>query len=427
VTFSLEKISKNVLLLGLALLLFRNTSFVLTHMLKPFEVCFIIVSLLTLFDLVWNKKFPEFFSILPKRLWIAIIALLSSIALGWIMAAFYRHIPFTVNMVFEVLAFLVAASTGLLALYYARNDPSYIKKCLYALSASAVYAVFILFPQAAYFFHLAQGGTFNGFTDNVNVVSKALLIPLFFFAAQSLFPQKRAWHRVAYILLSISLFALVFWTAQRAATLGFLLGAFAVWLVVSFTRYDWKKMLSNGLLLLMITIFGFLAVPHQGKKAGVDRIFDITGRGAGYTNVENRSLFEIVKSALFSDSSKGSPEPRLEIWPYYSAIAWHNPLGLGPNTHMNVHIVYPEGELVNPGPHNTYIELWLWGGIIGIASFLYLLWYAFARLIVSLRKEVESTHLALLGALTALCVSIFFNDNIGFIWFWVVLALSIGI
>lgn len=437
-TLSLEKISKHILLLGLALLLFRNSSFVLTLIPKPFEVCFIIVTLLTLIDLIKNRKFAEFFLSIPKNIRIASIVMLASIAVGWVMAVFFRHIPSTANMLYELVAFLVAAFTGVLILYYSRNDPSYIRKCLYALAVPAVYSIFVFFPQVARFFGLAAGG-FNGFTDNVNIVSKQLLIPLMLFVTLALLESKSTLRRIGYSILSILLVALVFWAVQRAAVLGFVIGAATIWCVLVWSERSWKKMIFNGCILLAIFGLGFLAVPSEAKKVALNRIVHFDGNQISIDDLEGLTVVEIVQSIIHQKSEsvpvtvatltdeKKSPEPRFQIWAHYVRIVLANPLGLGPNTHITASIPFAQGNFTNPGPHNTYLEMWLWGGIAGILSFMYILVYTFRSLIRSLRDKSASmtTALAILGSLVALSVTIFFNDNMGLIWFWAMLALAL--
>lgn len=437
---SLEKVSKNILLIGLALLLFRNSSFVLTGIPKPFEICFIIVTVLTLFDLIKNKKFAEFFFSIPKNIRIASAVMLASIAVGWAMAVFFRHIPSTINMVYEMTAFLVAAFTGVLILYYSRNDPTYVRKCLYALAVPAVYSIFVFFPQVAHFFGLAAGG-FNGFTDNVNIVSKQLLIPLMFFVTYALLESKSALRRMGFMLLSILLVALVFWSVQRAAVLGYVIGAGAIWSVLALYERSWKRAFVNGIILVVITAFGFLAVPGEAKKVALNRIAHFDSNQIGADNLKDQTVVEMVKMIIHQKSEtapvtiarlideKKSPEPRFQIWAHYVRIVFANPLGLGPNTHITASIPFAQGNFTNPGPHNTYLEMWLWGGIAGLASFMYIVIHALVRPIRSLRDTPGSiaTALAILGSLVALCVTIFFNDNMGLIWFWAVLAMALRI
>ncbi|MFZ4499972.1 MAG: O-antigen ligase family protein [Minisyncoccia bacterium] len=436
--FSLERINKNILLIGLMLLLFRNSSFAQTGIPQPFEIIFIIVSLLTLVDLIVNNKWKEFFTSISKKLWIAIYILLGSILGGWLIAVFVRNIPTTTNTVHEFGAFLAAATSGILILYYSRNDHLYIKKCVYALSVPGIYILAVLVPEAAYSLHLAQDGAFHGFTNNVHIASKTLLIPLFLCIAYSLISSDKYWRRVLCIIGAILLTALIFWTVQRAALLAVIVGAFIVWVAVAYRDRNWKKTILNAVLLILILMLGFFSVPHEGKKAATNRVLNFDGDQMPQVELKDKSLIEVIKNSIqkkkdttpattiasLSDEKK-SPEPRFQIWGHYLPIVFNNPLGLGPNTHMDAVVVFAKGIFINPGPHNTYLTMWLWGGIIGLLSFLYLVINGFKYIYASIKKEILPVHLVILGSLVAFCITMFFNDGLQLYWFWILLALAL--
>ncbi len=432
---SLERINKNILLIGLVLLLFRNSSFALTFIPKPFEVCFMLVMMLAFVDIVMHNKWKEFFRSLPKKIWIAIALMLFSIALGWGMAVFFRGLPIIPNMYFELGAFLVAASTGILVLFYSRNDPTYVKKCLYALLAPVFYTLFITVPEVAYFFNLAGDGAFHGFTDNVGIISKALLIPAMFATVYALYPHNNRWRRIGYIVAAAALVAMIMWTTQRAAVLSYLIGAIVVWVIISWTSRQWKHAFINGSILVAIVIGGFLLIPAEGKKSAIDRGLHFDGNQTGYFNLKDKTVAQVLWESVLPEAatsesdltdSQKSPEPRFQIWEHYLNIALRNPLGLGPNTHMEAKIPYAKGTFINTGPHNTYLEMWLWGGLLGLFSFLFILRTAFMGLLHQcFKKDMQPMTLILLGSLISLSLAMFFNDNLPFIWFWVILALAL--
>lgn len=430
---TLEKINKNLLLLALALLLFRTSSFAVTHIPQPFELCFSLVCILTLIDFIWNKRFSIFFGSFPKRLWISSAVLFLSVLVGWLMAIGFRDIVTTTNTLFEFGAFVVAFAVGVLVFYYSKHDQTYIKKCLYVLCIPAVYSVCIISPHLGETFGVVQNGTFRGFTDNVNIISKALLIPLMFFVANSLVPHKNNWHRIGFIIMSVLVLATLFWTTERATVVAYVIGTGALWLVISLRDGNWTKICSNALIITFITVLGFVVMPGQGKRVAIGRILHFDGYSQGYDDVKDKSIKELLNKpvskkesvtfAILVDPTK-SPEPRFQLWQYYGRLVWNNPLGLGPNTHMPVIIHYAKSHFVNPGPHNTYLEIWMWGGILGLFSFLYIIWSALKTKLLS--KNLEIIDLALFGSLVAFLVAIFFNDGLQSYWFWVLLALSLG-
>ena len=83
------------------------------------------------------------------------------------------------------------------------------------------------------------------------------------------------------------------------------------------------------------------------------------------------------------------------------------------------------GQPLNNGPHNTYLQIWLWGGLLGITSFLYILWRAFKNLHDNLRIYIDPLGVALLIILFSLSLSIMFDDSLSCFWFFVILALSL--
>lgn len=428
--WTFEYIAKNLLLAALALLVFRNTSFVVTGIPKPFEALFILVVLLTLVDLCWNRKWAVFFAAIPKRILIAALVMVGSIGIGWLAAVFLRDMPSTLNMFHEFSAFMVAAVTGVLVLYYSHGDEAYIRRVLYALCIPALYTFAVFVPDIALKIGIADGGTFRGFTDNVNIVSKALLIPLMTASAYALVSNLRLWQRALAIILAASLFALVLWTSQRAAILAFIASAGSVWVVLAYIQRDWKKMIRNGVMLVVIIAFGFGFVPHEGKKAALDRILNLDGNQSGYEKIKDKTIAEIVETSIQKDqgistatiAGEKTPEPRFLMWKEYGRIVLANPLGLGPNTHMPVTIHSTRVTFQNPGPHNTYLTTWLWGGVAGIAAFLYILFVAFRSSIKAIKADLTPVRLAIFGSFAALAIALFFNDSLPYIWFWVLLA-----
>lgn len=426
----LERINKIVLLCTIALLLFRNGSFGVSGVPKPFEIGIIIVSFLTLIYLTYSRNYKEFFFSIPKGVRIALIVFYATVVVGWAIASLVRDMPSTRNMVLEIGMFSVAVITSLLVLFYARNDRAFVRHALYALCAPLIFSIIVLVPEFGFMIDVARGAVFKGFTDNVEIVSKTLLIPLAFSLVYAIRISSRVWYNILGALGAVCMTTLVIWTTQRASILAVGISMGVVWLVVAIRQRDVRLSILQLILIASITVAGFTLVPYEGKKASVNRALNTDAYQSQHTDLADVSLKDVVDSATIAQSSSSSlrdSEPRIKIWEHYLGVVARNPLGLGPNTHMDAVIPHTRRTFVNPGPHNAYIEAALWGGVVGLGAILYILGTALRRLYVVYRDRADTLALAMLGALIALSIAIFFNDNLPSYWWWIVLALSFRI
>ncbi len=418
---TLGQINRNLILIALLALIYRKGNFYNTYIPKPFEILLVFSLLLTFLDLLINKKLKEFFLSIDRKIWIALSCLVFSVLLGWFVAVFVKNVPINLNVILEFGSFVISIVIFVLVLFYTKNDQIYAKKYFYALLAPTFYIIFILFHGMSNYFNFNLNSHFLGFTGNPNMISKILLIPALFFITNALFELRNKWLKVGYIFISSALVALLFWVASRGGLVSLIISSIFIWLVFSFHNFNWKKLFSNGIIIFFIFLIGFSMVPYSRKQA-----------------VVNRALNTIVgQSVFFSEKDKskdiviGKPnkdqfvEPRLSIWPFYLRYVLVNPLGIGPNTHMNFGLTDSNGEYLNLGPHNTYIQIWLWGGLLGLLSFLYILFSAFKNLKIKLQSNFNSTVAALVGILFALSIAIMFDDSLSSYWFFIVLALSL--
>lgn len=398
---TLLEFNKSLLFIALISLIYRNGSF--THSFpNPFEIIFVLLCSFTFVYLIKNNKIKEFFLSVPKNILIAICCLALSILVGWIFAITLKEIPLTRNNVLEFGGFTIGLGIFFLILFYTQNDDRYFKKYLYALLLPTFYIIFILFSKLAYYFHLQNDDTFLGLTSNPNIISKILLIPAMFFIVYALFESKSKWRKIGYFFISSAIIALLFWISARAALVSIILASILIWLIFSLNNFNWKKLFYSGLIVFAIFLTGFTITPYNNQYNVIGTLFVKKNDQIVLNNFNNES--------------------RLKFWPLYLYETIRNPVGFGPNTHMN--IPYKNGKHVI-GPHNTYIEIWLWGGLLGLLSFLYILYLIFRNLKVKLKSNFNSTTVALIGILCALSFSIFFNDSLQFYWFWIILALSL--
>lgn len=425
---TLEQINKNLLILAFLSLLFRFGSFAKSNIPKLFEIIFTLIVILTIVDLIKNRKIKEFFFSVPKNIRIIIFFLTSSILLGWAFATFFLKISLNFNMILEFGTFAISLGVFLLTIFYARNDKTYIKKCLYALLAPAIYIIFILFSHAAYYLKFAQDSTFLAYTENPSIISKMLLIPSIFFITHALFCFKKKLLKMMYIIISSALVALLFWVSSRGALVSLVAGSLFVWIIFSLHKFTLKRLLQAGVIIFLILLIGYSITPQGGKQQIVNKVLNPNDSNFIYTNLENQSTLVLYEKFINSKSNHNiivdsSQETRFQFWSFYLKKVIRHPLGFGPNTHMNIE--YKNGTYFNLGPHNTYIEILLWGGLVGLMSFLYLVFFTFKNLIIKLKSNFDPTALALAGMLFTLSIAIFFNDNLQFYWFWIVLAVAL--
>jgi O-antigen ligase len=402
---SLEEINKNLLLVAVASLFFRSNSLATSHLLNPFEIFFFIVVILTFFDFLKNKKFKEFFNSIPKNILISVFILIFSILFGWLISIFINKIEFNYNMISEFGTFIISIITFLFILFYTKKDNTYIKKYLYALLIPSVYIIFTMFPQFAIYLNVIHDGLFYGFSNNVNIISKILLIPTIFFITKSLLEINNRWFKFLYIFISSLLFTLLLWSNQRGALLGLFIGVIFIYFFISYFNY--KKSISSLFIIIFIFLLGFLFSLNYSRNFVLNRIIETT-------KISYQDLL---------DNSKYSSEDRFEIWPFYLKYSLNNPFGIGPNTHMNALIYTKSGIYENPGPHNTYLQFLLWGGVTGLFSFLYIIFDSFKNLNKNIFLQKDYIFISLFGILISLLISMIFNDSISIYCFWVVLAL----
>ena len=430
-SLTFKQVNKNLLLLALLLLLFRIGNFYNTFIPKPFEAILVLIILFTFADLIINKKFKEFFSSISKQNWAALFLLVLSVFIGWFVAFFIKNIPLNLNVILEFGNFVISLVIFVLVLFNTRNDKVDAKRYLYALLLPVIYIVFVAFPEWAYYFYLENNGTFLGFTMNPNIISKILLTPALFFVTYSLFKFKNKWINLFFIVVACFLVALLFWVSSRGGLVALVASLIFLWLIFSFNSFNWKKLLYSGVIILMIFLMGFFITPGTGKQRVILRTLYPSGSDhSSYLTVQNKSVNDVV--AKFINDKSDNPifiyperETRFQIWPFYFKYVLLNPLGIGPNTHFSFNLTDNNGEYINSGPHNTFLQIWLWGGLLGIISFLYIFVSALKNLRDKLRSNFNPMALALAVILFGLSISMMFDDSLSFFWFFIILALAL--
>ncbi len=429
---SLKTIGKGLMVIGLVSLIFRVGNFYNSFIPKPYEIIFLLLGIITAVDLLKNKKIKEFWDTIPKKIWIAIITMIFAVVFGWMIAFFLKGIPFSFNALLEFGTFGFSIGTFVFVLYYSNNDPI-IRKLFYALLISVIYIILIISPKTAGYFHLMSDSNFLGFTTNPNVASKIVLIPTLYFITYALYEVKNKWSKIGYIAISSMLVALIFWTASRGALFSLVIGMVVVGGIVSLHEFKWSKVFQNSVIILLIMVSGFIMTPYTGKQVVTNRLLNLENSQSTYSVLKDKSVTDIIQESAIKSSQENSSknivpgETRFQIWPYYLKQILHNPFGIGPNTHLDSYIPSQHGGYLNTGPHNTYLQIWLWGGLLGLFSFLYILLEAFKNLKKKIQTKFDPLIIALLGMLATLSLSIVFDDSLSLYCFWAVLAISLKI
>ncbi len=432
---SLEKINKILLLLGFASLIYRWGNFYNTYLPKPYEIILSVVLISTVVDLIRRRKLRDFYKAIPRNIWTASFVLVGSVLVGWLCALLFKNIPIAFNTVLEFGTFIISLVSFVLTLYYGRSDEKFRRQCLYLLLLPVLYVPLLFFPEVAKKLYLVPDLDFAGFTLNVNIISKILLIPGVFFTAYALMSTKRNIKALC-IFLAAGVFSLLIWTSSRGAIFSFLVAILAVLTFYGMRQFSWRKSVIGGVAILSgIIILGILLAPGYsrikflGRVIGNDEVSRIAARypeNSLITKIlfSSHSVEILNQNDSTIDSDVGKNETRLIIWPIYIAENLKHPFGIGPNTHYNYYILR-NGKIFNTGPHNTYLQVWQWGGIVGLGAFLYILWFAFRNL----NRRFTMTHspatLALLGALLAISLAIAFDDSLNMYWFFIILGLSL--
>ena len=428
-SLTFEDINRNLLLLAVISLLFRIGNFYNTFIPKPFEGILVFVILFTFADLVINKKFKEFFNAIGKKNVVALFLLCLSVLIGWCVGVFIKGISPNFNVILEFGNFVISITVFVLILFYTRNSEKYQKMYVYALLLPVGYAVFVVIPSLADYLGLTNDGTFLGLTINPNIVSKILLIPALYFITYSLFEFKNKWIKTGYVAVSCGMVALLFWVSSRGGLVSLALSFVFLLLIFSLHRFSWKKLFYGGSMLLAIFLIGFMITPGSGKQRVILRALYPSGsEHSSYVSVQDKSATSVVQK--FIKDKSGAPvfvytdrETRFQIWPFYLSYILENPLGIGPNTHFSFYLTDNNGEYINSGPHNTFLQIWLWGGLLGILSFMYIFVHAWKNLRNVLQSNFNPATLALAVILFGVSVSIMFDDSLSFYWFFIILAL----
>jgi O-antigen ligase len=307
----------------------------------------------------------------------------------------------------------------ILVSFYIKGDQAYTKWCLYAILIPNFHLLYYFFTHGL----VGYWGVPNDFSlDKVldpNILSKTLLVPTMFFISMTLFSlkNKKWWVTSIYVACASVSAMMIFWTVSRGAALSLLLGALVTWLVFLFRGFTWKKFFVGGLLILLILLLGYAMIPHGSKQAislKTSNTFTLPAASGG--KVSNVTVAEIQKLP--------QTESRLLIWHFYPIYILQHPFGVGPNSSHDFNFHDKNGVHIYVGPDSTYLIACLWGGLLGLVVYLYIVWSGFVEGWKKWKKSFDPISLALLSIVFTLSVALFFDGMLSLYWLYVVLALS---
>lgn len=421
-TFSFKEINKTFLLITLVALAtnLEKGSFSRHFIPSPFEILFLLSIILTAIYILKEHKIKDFFDSVPRKIWLAIGGFYLLTLIGWAIAVFSLGIPTTLTTILDFGTFTIGIGLFLLVSFYAKNDQKYAAWCLYAILIPNLHLLYYFLTHGL----VGYWGVSNDFSlDKVldpNILSKTLLVPTLFFISMSLFAvkNKKWWVISIYILLGAVSAMMIFWTVSRGAALSLLLGAIVTGLVFSVREFTWKKLFTTGIVVLTILSLGYVMNPHDTRKAiSLKTGNTFTLPAATHGKVANVTVAEIQKLP--------QTESRLLIWHFYPKYILQHPFGVGPNSAHDFNFHDINGVHIYYGPDSTYLVVALWGGFLGLAVYLYIIWIGFVEGWKKWKKSFDPVSLALLSIVFTLSVALFFDGMLSLYWLYVALALCI--
>ncbi len=415
-------VNKMVLLATIAALAtnIEKGSFTRTHMPSPFQWLLVASIVLTAIYVLKNRKIKDFFDSLPKKIWFAIGGFYLVTLIGWAIAIFSLGIPTMLHTVLDFGTFTMGVVLLVLVAFYTKDDKRYANWCLYASLIPNIYLVryFLTHGMVGYW------GVTNDFSlDKLldpNILSKTLLVPAIFFICMALFAWKnKKWGMIiVHGALAAAFSMSIFWTVSRGGIVSLLLGAVVTWIVFSLRAFTLKKAVAGGIIVAAILSVGYMINPRGTHEA-------IALKASNTLTLPPTSEGKVSNVTVEEIRMLPQTELRLLIWYFYPRYILQHPFGVGPNAAQDFNFQDRNGTHIYVGPDSTYLVVALWGGFLGLAIYLYIMWSAFAALWKRWKKAADGTTLALLGILFTLLLVLFFDGNMSLYWLYIVLGLAL--
>lgn len=241
----------------------------------------------------------------------------------------------------------------------------------------------------------------------------AYVAMLFPFALLQIWRAPRDWRSAS---LSLLLLAGSFTSLARGAWLGLVGGVLAFLGSVAYRRRNRRILI--GALTVLVMGSAFFVIMNR---------FDVRSL------VQQDSTW-LPSELSFVEVRDGTVQSRFDIWSTTLDLIPSRWLqGYGPETFAQVFHTHPEEsypELIVDHPHNLVLDLLMSSGVLGLATFLSILWTFYAHSWKALRETTDAEdgmlYAAVMGSATAFLIQAEFNPNVIVLWalFWMVLAMG---
>lgn len=225
--------------------------------------------------------------------------------------------------------------------HFRRDERIFDKGFIWFVISSALLGTFYLLGIGA---DLDLDGRITIFNDNSNGIGVKMAIASLYLIDHTLNNKYKKIYKPYYLLLLIPIVSLLIATASRVAFISFLVG-----IIVFFLFQKTRKVYSK----LLIILFGFIVIII----------------GFNYLQKTDSTLLLRLNKTV----DEGNISGRDEIWLSYMPLIIDNPIfGVGITGTTNYSFTFFHS---NKSPHNVFIEILLYSGIVGLSIFLIFLFY----------------------------------------------------
>lgn len=225
--------------------------------------------------------------------------------------------------------------------HYRRDNRIFDKGFIWFVIGSALVGTFYLLEIGT---ELDSDGRVTIFNDNPNQIGVKMAIASLFLIDYTLNNEYKKIYKPYYLILLIPIVSLLIATASRVAFISFIIGV-VLFFILQKTRRIYSK--------LLIILVGIILINH----------------GFNYLQQTDATILLRMDKSV----NEGSISGRDEIWTGYLPTIIDNPIfGVGITGKTSVAVKYFGNDR---SPHNVFIEILLYSGIVGLIIFSIFLFY----------------------------------------------------
>lgn len=372
---------------------------------------FLLLSFISFSIAVYKKELSISFS--KKTLVLLGMGVGTLIVGSFISIAFFG--VFTVGALIAYMRIISVLILFIEAYSITRNDPTFASKALFALAISSVFLPLMFYsPLSIRTFFLDNSlHRFAGFLVDPNYFASfelACSAILFWFAVKPSTSKNGLLPKFFYFILFAYSIGSILWSGSRG---GFF-----------------------GLIIMLVTIIGFLLWKLPLKKSIVFILILLVGCVAGYGVLPSSAKYSValrihnIQNPYYAPPGQdpflvkiSGQQNRIAIWKSAVHNIIRNPLGYGPSYHETATI---QGDPAEPHrvAHNTILEILLTGGIGLIVTLTVALYWLFKGIY---RDSWSDELFILIPILIGLFATGLLLDSLWSRWIWLVLALIAAI